>query len=180
MVSASTALVHRNQQDPLIVLEDAFTDPVLRVFVHSYLGERFRSGSITDKDIIQLSDRQYAFAPDYAKTLWSKLAKIATIVVAAAKGVHKDIENGIPRDVLSFEWLRRVIPHVFDSIAFPHLSLAHDKVSNILLNFRSTSSDGIKELVEIFHSLVLFYCRWVRDMVKLSIAKGLASEVNWG
>ncbi|KAJ3754409.1 hypothetical protein EV360DRAFT_13657, partial [Lentinula raphanica] len=130
---SSTALILRNQQDPLTVLEDAFADPVLRAFVHSYLGEGFRTSSIRDEDIVQLQNGQYAFAPDYAKLLWSKLAKIATIVVASARGVHRDIEQGIPRDVLSFEWLRRVIPHVFDSIAFPHLSLAHDKVSNILL-----------------------------------------------
>ncbi|KAJ3753188.1 hypothetical protein EV360DRAFT_19208, partial [Lentinula raphanica] len=125
MVASSTALIHRNQQNPLVVLEDAFTDPVLRAFIQTHLGGAFRvGGRLTDNDIVLLENGQYAFAPDFATLLWSKLGKIATIVVAAAKGVHH-IDGGIPRDVLSFEWLRQVIPQVFNSTAFPHLSLAH-------------------------------------------------------
>ncbi|KAJ3898341.1 hypothetical protein F5879DRAFT_994903 [Lentinula edodes] len=179
MPPVSTAIIRCDQTNPLFILEDAFPDPVLRAFVQSHLGEAFRIECITDKHIIQLDNGLYALTPDYASKLWLKLAKIATVVVAAAKGIHSDIEEGIPRDVMSFEWLCCVIPSILNSNRFPHISLANN-THNILLGLKSTTMDGIKSVVGSFNMLVLFYVKWVREMIKISIFKGLGSEVNWG
>jgi hypothetical protein len=180
LFTASTALVHINQNDPLILLETAYSDPTLRAFIRTELGDTFRVGGPSNEDIVLREDGIFKLNPDYAHRQWSKLGQIASIVVAAARGVHRDVEEGLPKDVRAFEWLRKVLPSIYNSNNFPHLSLAQGTTRNVLLAFRSYTAEGIIELVNSFDSLVLFYCQWVRDMIKLSIVKGMASEVNWG
>ncbi|KAE9385478.1 hypothetical protein BT96DRAFT_1089803 [Gymnopus androsaceus JB14] len=171
----SNALIYRDQMNPLTILEQAFPNPSIRAYLQTVIGDpSFLIKPLPDSEIvIEEEFGAFSMSPAVSQRFWKFIQLIARVVVATANGIAKpgrsfeDNFASIPKDVVTFEWIWRVLPRAFGNGAFPHITFANAvNRDDPLCCFLSTTPDG--------------YCRWIERMVKISLAKGQGSEANWG
>ncbi|KAE9400833.1 hypothetical protein BT96DRAFT_630349 [Gymnopus androsaceus JB14] len=189
VASASNALIYRDQMNPLTVLEQAFPNPSIRAYLQTVIGDpSFLIKPLPDSEIvIEEEFGAFSMSPAVSQRFWKFIQLIARLVVAAANGIAKpgrsfeDNFASIPKDVITFEWIRRVLPRAFGNGAFPHITFANAaNRDDPLCCFISTTPDGVRAMHHSLYFLILQYCRWIERMVKVSLAKGQGSEANWG
>ncbi|KAK7039117.1 hypothetical protein VNI00_010302 [Paramarasmius palmivorus] len=186
--SLSTTILARDAYNPVAQLLEAFPDASIRAYLQSQLGSDFLITPIPESAIQVLpgdaTESFYCLEKGYAEELWAKYQFIGRLVISAAQGAQSASKDGtplrlaIPKDLLQGEWSRPVVNNL--QAPFPHLSFADPSLPNPLLSTIFLEKHQLIHVMRVFHFILFRYITWIRDMVALSLAKGLASEANWG
>ncbi|KAL0565676.1 hypothetical protein V5O48_016344, partial [Marasmius crinis-equi] len=181
----STALIHRDQSNPIAIITDTFCDSGLRGILESLLGLSFLPSSIPNSAIVATHNDESnitTYHPEitFCDKLWEKFRVLGRLVVFASIENLSPSSNervGIIRDLLETEWFTSVLP---GSPSFPHVSIACGVEENPFIPYSFSSPEGVLHHYQKINLLFLHYTQWIQSMVNRSIARGIRSRAHFG
>ncbi|KAK1229571.1 hypothetical protein PQX77_007397 [Marasmius sp. AFHP31] len=180
----SMALIRIDHSNPCTVLAEAFPHPTLKSCIYAGVGTQFLPESfpraIAETHLDSVSKKTFfRGTPAIMDPLFEKFRFASRLVVSAsnAKVENGEILEGIPKDVFNTELS---MPIDIALLGYPHVILADSNTPNLFRMVGFHSPEGVFHFCQNLEKLFMKVVQWIHGRVKLSIAKGLRSQVNWG
>ncbi|KAJ8079998.1 hypothetical protein PM082_016824 [Marasmius tenuissimus] len=183
-LSDSMALIRVDNSNPCTTLAEAFPHAGMKSFIHAGVGTQFLPNlfpcgiakayddPVTQKTLF----RGTQTLMDY---LFDKFRFASQLVVSASNAELErgEMPEGIPKDILNTELS---MPIDIALLGYPHVILADPSMPNFFRMVGFDTPAGVFHFCQNLEKLFSKVTQWLHGRVRLSIAKGLHSQVNWG